>query len=148
MTGPTGSHPTPPALAERIAADPYGRWLGIELLELRPGYCRAGLTLAPHMTNFHGSPHGGAIFSLADFVFGGACNGHGEPAVALTVTIQFHAAARVGRLRGGGPRHARQARWLLRDGDRRGGRHVVATPGRVTDGRPSATVIAREPSGA
>ncbi len=97
MTGPTGSHPTPPALAERIAADPYGRWLGIELLELRPGYCRAGLTLAPHMVNFHGSPHGGAIFSLADFAFGGACNGHGEPAVALTVTIQFHAAARVGR---------------------------------------------------
>ena len=44
------------------------------------------------MGNFHGSPHGGAIFSLADFAFGGACNGHGEPAVALTVTIQFHAA--------------------------------------------------------
>ena len=90
MTGPTGPHPPLPALAERIAADPYGRWLGIELLELRPGYCRAGLTLAPHMANFHGSPHGGAIFSLADFAFGGACNGHGEPAVALTVTIQFH----------------------------------------------------------
>jgi acyl-CoA thioesterase len=97
MTGRTGPHPPPPALTERIAADPYGRWLGIELLELRPGYCRAGLTLAPHMTNFHGSPHGGAIFSLADFAFGGACNGHGEPAVALTVTIQFHAAARVGQ---------------------------------------------------
>ena len=63
-----------------------------------PGYCRAALTLAPHMVNFHGSPHGGVIFSLADFAFGGACNGHGEPAVALTVTIQFHAAtARVGR---------------------------------------------------
>jgi acyl-CoA thioesterase len=49
------------------------------------------------MANFHGSSHGGAIFSLADFAFAGACNGHGEPAVALTVTIQFHAAARVGR---------------------------------------------------
>jgi len=98
--GPAGSRPSPPspsALTERIATDPYGRWLGIELLELRPGYCRAALTVAPHMVNFHGSPHGGAIFSLADFVFGGACNGHGDPAVALTVTIQFHAAAGVGR---------------------------------------------------
>ena len=95
--GATGSHPAPPALRERIAADPYGRWLGIELLELRPGYCRAALTLTPHMANFHGSPHGGAIFSLADFAFGGACNGHGEPAVALTVTIQFHAAPQSGR---------------------------------------------------
>jgi acyl-CoA thioesterase len=68
--GPTGSRVSPSALHERIATDPYGRWLGIELLELRPGYCRAGLTLASHMVNFHGSPHGGAIFSLADFVFG------------------------------------------------------------------------------
>ena len=79
-------------LRERIGGDPFGRWLGIELLDLAPGYCRAALTLAPHMVNFHGSPHGGAIFSLADFTFAGACNGHGEPAVALTVTIQFHAA--------------------------------------------------------
>lgn len=95
--GAAAPRPSPSGLEARIAADPYGRWLGIELLELRPGYCRAGLTLTPHMANFHGSSHGGAIFSLADFAFGGACNGHGEPAVALTVTIQFHTAVRVGR---------------------------------------------------
>jgi acyl-CoA thioesterase len=62
------------------------------------------------MANFHGSPHGGAIFSLADFAFGGACNGHGEPAVALTVTIQFHAAARVGRRLVGEARETRQGK--------------------------------------
>src|SRR5581483_8325758 len=76
---------TPPALRARVAADPYGRRLGIELLELRPGHCRAALRLTPDLVNFHGGPHGGAIFSLADFAFAGACNGHGEPAVALTV---------------------------------------------------------------
>ena len=97
-------------LAERIAGDPYGRWLGIELLELRAGYCRAALTLRPEMANFHGSPHGGAIFSLADFAFGGACNAHGEPAVALTVTIQFHAPARVGRRLVAEARETRQGR--------------------------------------
>lgn len=75
-----------------VAGDPYGRWLGIELLELRPGYCRAALCLDERMLNFHGSSHGGVIFSLADFAFAGACNGHGEPAVALSVTIQFLAA--------------------------------------------------------
>jgi acyl-CoA thioesterase len=84
------------ALRRRIAADPYGRWLGIELLDLRPGYCRAALRLDVRMVNFHGGPHGGAIFSLADFAFAGACNSHGEAAVALTVTIQFLAAARPG----------------------------------------------------
>jgi acyl-CoA thioesterase len=107
--GPTG-RPSPSAIEARIAADPYGRWLGIELRELRPGYCRAALTIEPHMVNFHGSPHGGIIFSLADFAFGGACNGHGEPAVALTVTIQFHAAARVGRRLVGEARETRQGK--------------------------------------
>lgn len=95
--GPTPSSSAPSVLAERPATDPYARWLGIELLELGPGYCRAALTLEPHMVNLHGSPHGGVIFSLADFAFGGACNSHGEAAVALTVTIQFHVAARVGQ---------------------------------------------------
>jgi acyl-CoA thioesterase len=76
-------------IRRRVAADPYAAALGIELLELAPGYCRAALSLRPELLNFHGGPHGGAIFSLADFVFSGACNAHGEPAVALTVTIQF-----------------------------------------------------------
>jgi acyl-CoA thioesterase len=85
-----------PVSEARIAGDPYAGWLGIELLELRPGYCRAALTLTPAMLNFQGSPHGGVIFSLADFAFSGACNAGGEPAVALSVTIQFLAAAAPG----------------------------------------------------
>jgi acyl-CoA thioesterase len=101
---------TPPPVHERVAGDPYAAWLGIELLELRPGFCRAALRLAPHMTNFHGSPHGGAIFSLADYAFSGACNAHGEPAVALSVTIQFLAAAAPGARLTAEAREARQGR--------------------------------------
>ena len=81
---------------EAVRCDPYGGRLGIELLALEPGYCRAAMRLDPAMLNFQGHPHGGAIFSLADFVFAGACNGHGERAVALSVTIQFLAAVPVG----------------------------------------------------
>jgi acyl-CoA thioesterase len=76
-------------IRRRVAADPYAVALGIELVELAPGYCRAALRLRPELLNFHGGPHGGTIFSLADFAFSGACNAHGEAAVALTVTIQF-----------------------------------------------------------
>lgn len=83
-------------MRDKVAGDPYARWLGIELLELAPGFCRAAMKLGPHMVNFHGSPHGGAIFSLADYAFGAACNAHGEPAVALTHTIQFLATAKPG----------------------------------------------------
>jgi acyl-CoA thioesterase len=44
------------------------------------------------MVNFQGFPHGGVIFTLADIAFGAACNSHGEPAVALSVTIDYLAA--------------------------------------------------------
>ncbi len=93
-----------------VAADTYGRWLGIELVELAPGYCRAALDLDDRMLNFQGHPHGGAIFSLADYAFAGACNAHGEPAVALTVTIQFLAAVPVGTRLVAEARQARQGR--------------------------------------
>lgn len=76
--------------------DPWARSLGIEYLEIERGYCRLGLTLQPHMVNFQGSPHGGVIFSIADIAFGTACNSHGEPAVALSMTISFMTAAAAG----------------------------------------------------
>jgi acyl-CoA thioesterase len=87
---------TDPGLRTRIAGDPYASRLGIELLDLAPGRARTALTLAPDLHNFHGLPHGGAIFSLADAAFAAACNAGGEPAVALTVNIQFLAAVSPG----------------------------------------------------
>jgi acyl-CoA thioesterase len=100
----------PEDIRRRIAEDPYAAWLGIELLELAPGCCRAALRLRPELLNFHGGVHGAAIFSLADYAFSGACNAHGEPAVALTVTIQFLAAATPGARLTAEARATRQGR--------------------------------------
>jgi acyl-CoA thioesterase len=79
-------------ISDKIRADPWARSLGIEYVDLRRGYCRLRLQLQPHMVNFQGLPHGGVIFTLADVAFGAACNSHGDPAVALSVTIDFLAA--------------------------------------------------------
>jgi acyl-CoA thioesterase len=79
-------------IAEKIHGDPWARSLGIEYVDLGRGYCRLRLRLQRHMVNFQGFPHGGVIFTLADVAFGAACNSHGEPAVALSVTIDFLAA--------------------------------------------------------
>ncbi|HEU5321409.1 MAG TPA: PaaI family thioesterase [Methylomirabilota bacterium] len=84
--------PIPADLRARIEKEPWAHALGIEYLDLRQGYCRLRLRLQPHMVNFQGYPHGGVIFSLADVAFGAACNSHGVPAVALTVTISYLAA--------------------------------------------------------
>jgi acyl-CoA thioesterase len=80
----------------KISQDPFAQWLGIELQELRPGYGRVSMTLTPQMMNFHGIPHGGAIFSLADAAFAAASNSHGQTAVALSMTIHYLATAEPG----------------------------------------------------
>ena len=80
----------------KISQDPFARWLGIELQELRPGYGRVAMTVTPQMLNFHGIPHGGAIFSLADAAFAAASNSHGQTALALSMTIHYLAAAAPG----------------------------------------------------
>jgi acyl-CoA thioesterase len=115
-------------LRASLAGDPFGRWLGIELLDLAPGYCRAAFRLEPHLRNFQGDAHGGAIFSLADFAFAGACNGHGQPAVALSVSIHYLAPVAPGTRLVAEAREARQGR--------RAGFYVMT----VTD--PEGTVVA------
>jgi len=85
-----------PKVREKIQGDPFARSLGIELLELKPGYSKLRMVVRENMLNFHGIPHGGAIFSLADAAFAAASNSHGTQAVALEMTVHYLAAAEVG----------------------------------------------------
>jgi acyl-CoA thioesterase len=95
VTTPAGGA-VPAELRAQIQDDPWARSLGIEYLALGRGFCRVGLRLEPHMVNFQGYPHGAVIFSLADIAFGAACNSHGEPAVALSMTVSFLTVAPAG----------------------------------------------------
>lgn len=100
----------PAALSQRIQSDPWAGSLGVRYLDLRRGYCRLSLKLQAHMVNFQGYPHGGVIFSLADLAFGAACNSHGQPAVALNMTISFLAAVPSGSVLVAEARERRQGR--------------------------------------
>jgi acyl-CoA thioesterase len=83
-------------IREHVSRDPFAHFLGIDLLELKAGYSKVAMTVAEHMLNFHGIPHGGAIFALADAAFAAASNSHGQAAVALNVNISYLAAVPVG----------------------------------------------------
>lgn len=86
------SEPDPTALAvARFMQehDAFARLLGMEVLEIRPGFSRVSLKLGPQMLNGLGIPHGGVIFSLADFAFAAAANSHGQVTVALSLDIHF-----------------------------------------------------------
>lgn len=74
---------------EIIESDSYARYLGAEVLEIRPGFARVSLELGPQHLNFMGMIHGGVMFSLADVAFGAAANSFGKKAMALSVGIDF-----------------------------------------------------------
>ena len=80
---------------ERIANDPYCATLGIDLEALDDGRAVTTLELDESLCNFHGTPHGGAIYSLADAAFAAASNSRGETALALETNISYLAPADV-----------------------------------------------------
>jgi acyl-CoA thioesterase len=69
--------------------DHFSNWLGMELLEIREGYCRVQMTIREEMINGIGIVHGGIPFSLADSAFGYACNNRNDRSVALDTSISF-----------------------------------------------------------
>ena len=82
------------------ANDHFANHCGIELLEARPGRAKARMAIQPFHLNGAGTVHGGAIFSLADFVFAVAANSSGQLALAIDTHISFIKAARGGTLYG------------------------------------------------
>lgn len=86
----------PDELRERIACDPFCEMLGIDFVALEPGYAETRLTITDDLLNFHGTPHGGAINSLADSAFAAASNSHGDTAVALETNVSYLSAVESG----------------------------------------------------
>lgn len=72
-----------------IQKDAFANYLGAKVEIIKPGQSRVSLIIKDHMTNFHGTAHGGIIFAISDMAFAAACNSHGKVAVALNVSICF-----------------------------------------------------------
>lgn len=76
--------------------DAYSKLLGITVIHVGAGEATVTMQLREDMGNIHGTPHGGAVFSLADSALALASNSHGIAAVALDVTISFCRPAPIG----------------------------------------------------
>jgi acyl-CoA thioesterase len=81
-------------LAERavralFARDPASQNLGIEIVEIRPGFIRARMSVRADMVNGHDICHGGYVFTLADSAFAFCCNSFNTVTVAASATIDF-----------------------------------------------------------
>lgn len=82
---------------EYVAKDPYASFLGIEEVEIKESYAKLKMEVKPEYCNSVGRAHGAIVYGAADQAFAVACNSRGDQAMALTVTIHYHAAAKAGR---------------------------------------------------
>ena len=72
--------------------------VGIELLEVSPGYAKAKLEIEERHLNALKTVQGGALFTLADIAFAAAINAHGNAAVVINANMSFVKAATKGTL--------------------------------------------------
>ena len=81
-----------------VNKDLFARHVGIELLDVKPGWAKASMKIEPHHFNGANTVHGGAIFTLADFAFAVASNSHGTLAMGINTAVSFVRAATKGTL--------------------------------------------------
>lgn len=76
-------------IREVFARDTLAKLLGIEIIEVSPGYAKTSLKVGKNLLNALGMTHGGTVFALADLAFAVSCNSHGTAAVALNMSINY-----------------------------------------------------------
>lgn len=74
-----------------LAKDEFSNWMGIEVIEVKPGYSKLKMKIRKEMMNGFDICHGGVIFSLADSALAFASNSFGNVAVAIDTSVSFTA---------------------------------------------------------
>ena len=70
-----------------LVSDHFSQWLGVEVLEIKEGYCKLKLTVRKDMLNGFGIAHGGITYSLADSALAFASNSRGQKSVSIETSI-------------------------------------------------------------
>lgn len=85
-------------LKDHFKNDRFATANGIKLVEVRPGHALAKMEVQERHLNGIGTVQGGALFTLADLAFAGACNAAGKVAVGLTTNMSYLKAVSSGTL--------------------------------------------------
>lgn len=84
---------------KNVKDDRFARLLGIEILEVQPGYALVEMKIEERHRNGINTVQGGAIFTLADYAFAVASNADGSTTVAINASISFFKAPQGSYLR-------------------------------------------------
>ena len=67
--------------------DAFSQWLGIEVVDVKDGYCELKMTVRKEMLNGFQIAHGGIAYSLADSALAFASNSHGRKSLSVETSI-------------------------------------------------------------
>lgn len=81
-------------LAEKVVKkmmteDAFSQWLGIKVLETKPGFAKIEMKIRDEMNNGFHITHGGIAYSMADSALAFASNSYGRIAMALETNISY-----------------------------------------------------------
>jgi acyl-CoA thioesterase len=72
---------------EMLSKDSFSAWLGLEIIEIREGYCKLKMIPRSEMFNGHETIHGGITYSISDSALAFAANSRGQKAVSIETNI-------------------------------------------------------------
>ncbi|MDR3584196.1 MAG: PaaI family thioesterase [Desulfosporosinus sp.] len=81
-------------LKKLLENDRFAAFIGIELVEMEPGYAVAKMAIVENHLNGVDMIQGGAIFTLADFAFAAAANASGQITVGINANIAYFQASK------------------------------------------------------
>ena len=67
--------------------DAFSKWLGIEIIQVKEGYCKLSMQVTELMLNGFNICHGGITYSLADSALAFASNTFNKKAVSIETSI-------------------------------------------------------------
>lgn len=90
-------HPDPLKIVHHLLEnDPFSQWMGIEVLDVREGFCKVRCSVRNEMLNGFEVTHGGILFSLADTALAFSAATYGRVALALDNSISYTKKSSVG----------------------------------------------------
>lgn len=88
---------TPQQVVDRMMEqDAFSKMLGLQLDEIREGYCKLHFTIQSFMVNGFHVLHGGVTYSAADSAFAFASNNYNRLSLALSCTMDYMESGKVG----------------------------------------------------
>ena len=77
-------------VSKMLANDEFSKWLNINLIEVKPGYCKLSVVVNKLMLNGFKIAHGGICFSISDSALAFAANANGFICYTIETSLSYH----------------------------------------------------------